>query len=209
MTSNGAQVRRYNFFLTGVGGQGTLLAADVVALVGMALGADVKKSEVHGMAQRGGSVVSHVRWGDRVLSPLIAPGEVDFMVAFERLEALRYAKLLRPSGVLLVNDYRIAPVSVTSGSSTYPTEQDEAAVYGAVIQKHEIPALALAQELGQPRVNNIVMLGALSTFLDTPEDVWLQVISQRVPQRFVEINRQAFAVGRGYLGKPQQGEQVR
>ena len=201
MTTEGAKALARNFFLTGVGGQGTLLAADIVALVGMALGADVKKSEVHGMAQRGGSVVSHVRWGDKVLSPLIAPGEVDFMVAFERLEALRYAALLRPNGVILVNDYRISPVSVTSGTATYPTEEEEARAYGDRIRQYGVPALALAQELGQPRVNNVVMLGALSTFLDTPEDIWLQVISQRVPERYVEINRKAFAAGGDYLRK--------
>jgi len=121
--------RSRNFLLVGVGGQGTLLAADVVALVGMESGYDVKKSEVHGMAQRGGSVTSHVRWGERVYSPLIAPGEVDYFVAFERLEALRYVEMMRPRGVLLINDYRISPVTVSSGDSVYPTQGDEDAAY--------------------------------------------------------------------------------
>ena len=188
----------YNFMLCGVGGQGTLLAADVVALVGVALGHDVKKSEVHGMAQRGGSVTSHVRWADKVYSPLSAPGEVDYLIAFERLEALRYAPMLRPGGVALINDYRITPTSVTSGQDTYPTEAEEAAAYAANLRACYVPAMTLAQELGQVRANNIVMLGALSAFLDAPEAVWREVIASRVPARYIELNAQAFAAGRAF-----------
>jgi len=188
--------RTTNFVLAGVGGQGTLLAADVVALVGMAQGLDVKKSEVHGMAQRGGSVNSHVRWAPVVHSPLIAPGEVDFVVCFERLEALRYADLLRPGGVLLVNDYRISPVSVSSGNDVYPPQEAEDAAYAGGIDRRYVPAIEIAQGLGNARVNNIVMLGALSTFMGVPENVWLDVIAGRVPERFVALNRDAFAAGR-------------
>jgi len=189
-----------NFVLAGVGGQGTLLAADVVALVGMAQGLDVKKSEVHGMAQRGGSVNSHVRWAPTVHSPLIAPGEVDYVVCFERLEALRYAELLRPGGVLLINDYRISPVSVSSGNDVYPTEEDEAAAYaGSIDRCVYVPAIDIAQGLGNARVNNVVMLGALSTFLPLDEDAWLDVIAGRVPERFVALNRDAFMAGRAHL----------
>lgn len=188
--------RTTSFVLAGVGGQGTLLAADVVALVGMAQGLDVKKSEVHGMAQRGGSVNSHVRWAPVVHSPLIAAGEVDFVVCFERLEALRYAELLRPGGVLLVNDYRISPVSVSSGDDVYPSQEAEDAAYARGINRRYVPAIEIAQGLGNARANNIVMLGALSTFMDVPEEVWLDVIVGRVPERFVALNRNAFAAGR-------------
>jgi indolepyruvate ferredoxin oxidoreductase beta subunit len=188
-----------NFLLVGVGGQGILLAADVIALVGLESGLEVKKSEVHGMAQRGGSVTSHVRWGEHVASPLIAPGEVDYLIALERLEALRYADQLRPGGTLLINDYRIMPVSVSSGSDTYPSADDEEKAYaGAIERRIYVPAMSFAQKLGQARVNNVVMLGALSALLDVPEDTWLKVISGRVPDRYVELNQRAFLSGRAY-----------
>lgn len=194
------QERATNFLFAGVGGQGTLLAADVVALVGVELGLDVKKSEVHGMAQRGGSVTSHVRWGDLVHSPLITPGEADFFIAFERLEALRYADLLRPGGTLLISDYRIPPVSVSSGNDAYPSDAEERAAYGGAIQHcFYLPAIDMAREIGNTRVNNVVMLGALSAFLGVPDTTWLTVISRRVPARHVEVNEAAFAAGRDYV----------
>ncbi|MBC7236616.1 MAG: indolepyruvate oxidoreductase subunit beta, partial [Chloroflexi bacterium] len=180
-----------------VGGQGTLLAADVIALVGMEQGHDVKKSEVHGMAQRGGSVTSHVRWGKRVYSPVIGSGEVDYFVAFERLEALRYAHMLRPEGTLLINDYRISPVSVSSGDDLYPTPAQEELAYQPLAGRvHYVPAIDLARELGNPRVNNVVMLGALSALLNVPQETWLAVVARRVPERYVELNQRAFIVGR-------------
>ena len=189
-----------NLMIVGVGGQGILLAADVLALVGMGVDLDVTKAEVHGMAQRGGSVVSHVRWGKRIMSPLITPGEVDHLIALERLEALRYAELLRPRGTLLVSDYRISPISVTSGNDSYPTAAEEETAYDSAIQRRfYVPAVDMARELGQPRVCNVVMLGVLSPFLDVPEDVWLRVISERVPERYVALNREAFARGRAYM----------
>ena len=190
----------YNLLFAGVGGQGTLLAADVVALLGMAVGYDVKKSEVHGMAQRGGSVTSHVRWGELVHSPLIMPGEVDYLVAFERLEALRYIDMLKPEGVVLINDYRIVPVSVSSGGGKYPTEEEEAAVYGEGIQDRlYVPATEMAREIGNARVNNVLILGALSCFLDVPMEAWLRVISERVPKRYVALNEEAFLRGRAFV----------
>ncbi|MHB1293821.1 MAG: indolepyruvate oxidoreductase subunit beta [Anaerolineae bacterium] len=189
-----------NFLLAGVGGQGILLAADVVARVGLAQGYDVKKSEIHGMAQRGGSVTSHVRWGRQVWSPTITPGEADYVLAFERLEALRYLAMLRSGGTLLVSDYRIAPVTVSSGDDRYPTPEDEARMYAeAHIQPTYVPAIAIAEGLGQTRVNNVVMLGALSATLDLPEAVWLDTIAERVPERFVELNRRAFMAGRDFV----------
>src|SRR5512142_5284 len=111
-----------NFVLVGVGGQGTLLASDVLAELGMRLGYDVKKAEVHGMSQRGGSVVSHLRWGEQVFAPVIARGDADFLIAFEKLEAARFIELLRPGGTVLVNDYSIEPVTVTAGGPAYPSD---------------------------------------------------------------------------------------
>ena len=190
----------YDFLLAGVGGQGILLAADVVAMVGLAQGYDVKKSEVHGMAQRGGSVTSHVRWGERVFAPLITPGEADFLLAFERLEGLRYAEYLRSTGTLVENDYCIAPISVSSGSGCYPTPQQEDQTYGSAIQgRVVVPAMTLAQELGNVRANNVVLLGALAALLDIPANVWTEIIAERVPARFVALNRQAFEKGRAFV----------
>jgi len=189
-----------NFVLAGVGGQGILLAADLVALAGLEMGLDVKKSEIHGMAQRGGSVSSQVRWGERVYSPLIVPGEVDYLLVFERLEALRYVDALRPGGKMLINDYRIAPVSVTSGTDLYPSAVDEEKAY-ADIEHYYIPAMDIAQKIGNARANNVVLLGALSALLDVPEKVWLDAIALRVPERFVALNQKAFAVGRAFLAR--------
>jgi indolepyruvate ferredoxin oxidoreductase beta subunit len=193
-------VRALNFLLAGVGGQGTLLAADVLALVGLEMDLDVKKSEIHGMAQRGGSVTSHVRWGEQIHAPVITPGEVDYLIAFERLEALRYADQLRPGGTLLVNDYRIMPVSASSGSELYPTPEQEKATYTGVVQHLAyVPAMSIARDVGQARVNNVVMLGALSALLGVPEETWLKVIAGRVPERFIPLNQRAFAAGRAYM----------
>jgi indolepyruvate ferredoxin oxidoreductase beta subunit len=189
---------KHSFLLAGVGGQGTILASNVLADVALAAGLDVKKSEVHGMAQRGGSVNTHVRWDpERVYSPLIGLGEADTMLVFEQAEALRYADYLKPGGVVIVNQHTIEPITVTSGGAHYPTEQEMQAVYKAVHARiFSVPGTAIAQELGNARTANVVLLGALSTFLDVPEDTWLQVIEARVPPRFVELNRQAFARGR-------------
>jgi len=189
-----------NFLLAGVGGQGILLAADVLGLLGMEMAFDVKKSEVHGMAQRGGSVTSHVRWGEVVWSPLISPGEVDYLIACERLEALRYADMVRPGGTLLIGDYRIPPVSVSSGNETYPTEAEQEAAFARVdLRTIYVPAVRIAKTIGGVRVHNVVMLGALSALLDVSCEVWLEVISGRVPRRYAELNRKAFLAGRAFV----------
>jgi indolepyruvate ferredoxin oxidoreductase beta subunit len=188
----------YNFLLAGVGGQGTILASDVLAEVALAAGFDVKKSEVHGMAQRGGSVNTHVRWNsERVYSPLIGLGEADILLVFEEAEALRYAEFLKPGGVAVVNRHTIAPITVTSGGAHYPSEQEVKTVYDGFTQRfYLVPGTAVAQELGNARTANVVLLGALSTFLDLPVDTWLEVIARRVPERYVALNRQAFLRGR-------------
>lgn len=189
-----------NFMFAGVGGQGILVAAELVALVGLALGLDVKESEIHGVAQRGGSVNSEVRWGAPVYSPLILPGEVDFLLAFERLEALRYLHLLRPKGVVLCNDYIIPPITAAVGTDRHPlpTRAEEAAAYVG-IGHYVVPAMRLAQELGNPRVSNVVLLGALSALMDVPEQVWQHAIALRVPESLAPLNQKALAAGRAYL----------
>jgi indolepyruvate ferredoxin oxidoreductase beta subunit len=186
-----------NFLLAGVGGQGTLLASNVLAEVALAAGFDAKKSEVHGMAQRGGSVNTHVRWNSkRVHSPLIGLGEADFLLAFEWAEALRYAEYLKPGGAAIVNQHTIEPITVTSGGAHYPTEENLLQVFGVITDRLlVVPGMAIAQDLGNVRAANVVLLGALSTLLDVPEKIWLQVIESRVPPKYLALNRKAFQVG--------------
>jgi indolepyruvate ferredoxin oxidoreductase beta subunit len=188
----------YNFLLAGVGGQGTILASNVLAEVGLAAGYDVKKSEVHGMAQRGGSVNTHVRWdADRVYSPLVGLGEADILLVFELAEALRYAEFLKPGGVAIVDGHTIEPITVTSGGAHYPTEEELQAVFGEMTERfYLVPGAAIAQALGNARAANAVLLGAFSTFVDVPVETWLAVIEARVPPKYVELNRQAFLRGR-------------
>ena len=193
-------MNKSDFILVGVGGQGTLLASDVLALVGLESGYDVKKSEVHGMAQRGGSVVSHVRWAEVVHSPLIGKGEADCLLAFEKLEALRHLGFVRTGGTVIANDYAIPPVSVTSGEDIYPDDEEVRQVLeNATANCHLVSALKTAEALGNARTSNIVLLGALSTFLDVPGTTWERVIGKRVPKRFVELNCRAFHAGRDLL----------
>lgn len=186
-----------NFLVAGVGGQGTLLASDIMAEVGLRLGVDVKKSEVHGMSQRGGAVISHVRWGEQVASPLCEKGTVDYFVAQEMLEALRWIEFVRPGGTLLLSRQHIVPTSTVYGADQYPSDEQIVAVLrqaaGLILS---IDARRIAEELGNPRVANSVLLGALSAQLDAPAADWLAVIESRVPPRHVEVNRQAFAAGR-------------
>lgn len=190
--------KNYNFLLAGVGGQGTILASNVLAEVALAAGFDVKKSEVHGMAQRGGSVNTHIRWDrERVYSPLISLGEADLLLAFEQAEAIRYANFLRPGGAAIVNQHTIEPITVTSGGASYPTEEALREVYAQLTERlYVVPGTAIAQELGNARTANVVLLGALSTLLEVPREIWLEVITARVPPKYMELNRQAFSMGR-------------
>ena len=182
-----------NFLLCGVGGQGTILASDVLTQVGVQAGYDAKKAEVHGMAQRGGSVTSHVRWAEKVYSPLIAKGEVDVLVAFEKLEALRHIEFLRPGGTVVVNDHEIIPITVTSGGAEYPDDEHIRSVLAQVTgDVRWVDGMTIAEELGNVRAANVVLLGALSSLLDMPESIWLEVIEKRVPARYVELNQRAF-----------------
>ena len=189
-----------NFILAGVGGQGTILASDLLAQVGMDAGYDVKQAEVHGMAQRGGSVSSHVRWGPVVYSPLIAVGEADILVAFEQIEALRYVHFLRPGGAVVVNQQAIAPITVSAGPALYPSMDTlRSELARATERVFWAPALDIARALGNDKVTNVVLLGALSALLDVPERVWLKAIESRVPARFLQLNQQAFQRGREAL----------
>jgi len=199
-------VKDMNLLLAGVGGQGTLLASNVLARVGVRAGFDVKKAEVHGMAQRGGSVSSHLRWGQRILSPLIGRQEVDYLVAFEKLEALRYVGMLRPGGTVVMGEMSISPLTVSSGNDVYPADAEVRRIVGdATEDLHLIPSLSLAESAGNVRAHNIVVLGALSNLIqEVRPEVWLDVIAEWVPARFVEVNRRAFESGRAYCGSNDQ-----
>jgi indolepyruvate ferredoxin oxidoreductase beta subunit len=188
----------YSFVLVGVGGQGTLLASNILAEVGLAAGFDVKKSEVHGMAQRGGSVASHVRWHpEQVFSPLVGLGEADILLSFEKVEALRFAEFLRRGGTAVVNDMAIVPVTVSSGTAVYPGDEHLARVFASLdAELVTVPGERLAQEAGNVKAANVVLLGAVSKLLPLPEETWWECLVQRVPKKFLELNRVAFASGR-------------
>jgi indolepyruvate ferredoxin oxidoreductase beta subunit len=186
-----------NFLFVGVGGQGILTASDIAASVGLAAGLEAKKSEVHGFSQRGGVVESHVRWGERVGAPTAEKGTVDFLIALEMLESARWIDWLRPGGALLINRQRIAPMTVTVGDQVYPEDEK---VLELVRTRTEdvtfIDGLAIAEELGNTRMVNTVVLGALASRLEVDEETWLSVIEERVPPKYVELNRKAFRRGR-------------
>jgi indolepyruvate ferredoxin oxidoreductase beta subunit len=180
-----------NVFICGVGGQGILLASEILSEVALGKGLDVKKSEVHGMAQRGGAVVSHVRFGEKVHSPVIADGEADLLVSFEKMEALRWLHSLRPGGTLIVNSQEIVP----SGLDEYPRDVEER-LRSRVPGLLSVDALALAREAGNIRAVNTVMLGAFSACLEFDEAEWRKAIETRVPPKTVETNLRAFELGR-------------
>ena len=183
-----------NVTLVGVGGQGTILVSDLLALAAMAAGFDVKKSEIHGMSQRGGSVISQVRFGAHVHSPIIPEGGTDILVAFERTEALRYAHLLKPGGIFLVNHLEKTPVSVSSGAQ--PPLQDPDARLAAYPGLRLVEAEALAKQAGNPRTANVVLLGALSRDLPAiSAEAWQAALHQRVPAKFLDVNLRAFTLG--------------
>ena len=188
----------YDFLITGVGGQGTVLVSNVLAEVGMQAGYDVKKTEVHGMAQRGGSVTTHVRWGQSIFSPVIGQGEAGILLSLEKLEALRYLSMLRPGGLALIGDSVIPPLTVSSGSDVYPSDEQILAVFRQVTERvYFTPTMTIAKQLGNSRVHNVVLLGALSNdFPDIDPQIWLDVIAERVPAKHVELNKKAFQEGR-------------
>jgi len=191
-----------NILLTGVGGQGTILASNIVAEVGVAQGYDVKKAEVHGMSQRGGSVISQVRWGQQVFSPIIPPGEADYLIAFEKLEAVRALSYLRPGGQLIADPHAIPPVTVTSGDAHYPDDDVIQAQLARVTPHvHWVPGVEIAEALGNAKAANVVLLGAFSALLGHTPDLWLEIIRQRVPAKYMDLNERAFRRGRELVAK--------
>lgn len=182
-----------NIMIVGVGGQGTLLTSRIIGKTAMEQGFDVKISEVHGMAQRGGSVVTFVRFGEQVHEPVVEEGQADVIIAFERLEALRYAHFLKKDGVLVVNDCRIDPMTVVIGAREYPenileTLKKEHTVYA-------IDGMDVAKKLGNSKVLNSVVLGYSAKFIGFDKDIWLDVVERTVPAKTIEINKKAFVQG--------------
>jgi len=184
-----------NILFCGVGGQGILLASEVTAYSLLAAGMDVRKSEVHGMAQRGGSVTAHLRYGDKVYSPLISPGEADIVVAFEMMEAARYLPFMHPGSKVIVNTHKIFPPAVATGKMEYP-ENVLAGLADHSINVKEIDAFEIASRVGEVRAVNIVMVGVLSTYLPIDVQVFMDVLTERIPERFREVNINAFQEGR-------------
>ena len=181
--------------LVGVGGQGILLASEILAQAAMLEGYEVKTNEVHGMAQRGGSVVAQVRYGPVVYSPLVAKGSAQVLGALEQIEALRFADFLRPDGLAVVNAQAIVPVSVSSGAARYPADV-ESRLQAAFPRLAYIQAAEAAAALGNVQATNIVVLGAVSKGLDLPEKAWLEAIAASVKEKFLELNKKAFEKGR-------------
>ncbi len=184
-----------NVLIVGVGGQGILLASEVVSQAALLAGLDVKKSEIHGMSQRGGTVNSHVRFGEKVLSPIIPQGQVDVLVALEKLEALRWSGYLAPDGAIVVNDFRLDPASVATGKIPY-TENAIDYLYSNGRRVLVVDGVARALEAGDLRSMNVVLLGALSRLLDFPAELWEKALEAQVKEKFIELNRRAFALGR-------------
>ncbi len=185
-----------NIMIVGVGGQGSLLASKLLGRLLVGEGYDVKVSEVHGMSQRGGSVVTYVRFGEKVYSPIIDKGEADFIVSFEMLEAARYAEYLKTDGQIIVNTQQIDPMPVITGAMEYPRAALEN-LSAAGITVDAIDALSPAITAGSSKAVNIVLMGRLSKSLDIPCEKWLQAISETVAPKFVEMNKKAFLLGRG------------
>ena len=182
-----------NIMIVGVGGQGTLLTSRIIGKAALTAGFDVKISEVHGMAQRGGSVVTFVRFGEKVNEPVVEEGQADLIIAFERLEALRYAHFLGKDGVLVVNDCRIDPMTVTIGAREYPENilEDLAKTHSV----YSIDGNKIAAELGNSRVLNSVVLGLAAKYLPFTKEQWLDMIATTVPQKTVALNQEAFKKG--------------
>ncbi|MBI5653508.1 MAG: indolepyruvate oxidoreductase subunit beta [Chloroflexi bacterium] len=187
----------HNLLFAGVGGQGVVLASEVLARVAASEGFDVKQGEVHGAAQRGGAVVSHIRFGERVYSPLNLRGRVDLLVAFEQLEAVRWAHYLKPGGVLIINDHRIEPTYLNAAIK-YPANPAEF-LASKSFRVVELNATRSARELGNERVSSLVMLGAASKFIPLKDESWQQVLGERIPAKLLDINRRAFAAGRNAI----------
>ena len=183
-----------NIMIVGVGGQGTLLASKLLGRLLLGRGYDVKVSEVHGMSQRGGSVVTYVRWGDKVYSPIIDKGQADCILSFELLEAARYTEYLKPEGRIIVNTQQVNPMPVIAGMAVYPENLVEK-LEKLGIHVDALDALTLAEEAGSPKAVNLVLMGRLSKHFDFTQEEWMDAIEQSVPPKFLEMNKKAFELG--------------
>ncbi len=188
--------KKLDFLFVGVGGQGIILASDIVADLGLAVGLDVKKSEIHGMSQRGGSVESFVRWGRDVASPIVERGHVDYLISFELLEAARWVDFLAPGGTVVLNRQHVTPLAVAGGDMEYPAEQQIVSLFPSTARIQVVDGLGAAMAIGNVNTVNVVLLGVLSRLMDIREDKWLSAIANRVPSRFRELNQRAFLAGR-------------
>jgi indolepyruvate ferredoxin oxidoreductase beta subunit len=184
-----------NVLLVGVGGQGILLASEILSEAAMLAGFDVKKSEIHGMSQRGGSVVSHVRYGAEVFSPIVPEGEGDILFGFELMETARSLSLLKPGGTVVANDLQISPPSVLMGQESYPEGLAER-IRARFADFLLVDGQHMAIEAGNVRAANTVLLGAVSKRLDIPEEFWLKALEKMVPAKALDVNRRAFQMGR-------------
>ncbi len=189
--------KSYNIMIVGVGGQGTLLASRLLGAVMIAEGLDVKVSEVHGMSQRGGSVVTYVRAGQQVASPIIDKGEADLILAFEQLEAARWLPYLKKGGKMVVNTQMMDPMPVITGAAQYPEGILEK-LLASDATVTPVDALPLAVEAGSPKAVNVALIGVLAAQMDFKKDVWLQAIQQTVPEKFIDMNLKAFDAGYVY-----------
>ncbi|WP_029232214.1 indolepyruvate oxidoreductase subunit beta [Butyrivibrio sp. VCB2006] len=186
-----------NIMIVGVGGQGSLLASKLLGHLLLSEGYDVKVSEVHGMSQRGGSVVTYVRYGDKVYSPVIDKGEADYIVSFEALEAARWLPFLKKDGQIVTNTQQIDPMPVITGAAQYPEKLvDKLKATGAKVDA--LDCLSLAEQAGSAKAVNIVLLGRLSHYFDLPEDAWMKSLEANVPSKFLEMNKKAFELGKNY-----------
>ena len=189
-----------SIMVVGVGGQGVILASELLCEAAMRMGYDVKKSETHGMAQRGGSVVSSVRYGEKVYSPLITKREADILLSFEQLETLRWLDYIKPEGKIVINDQRIVPMAVAVGQGEYP---DVFGILNRVTDKvYKLNGPDIAQQVGDIRAVNVALVGALSIHLDIPMELWRKVIESRVPPETLDINLKAFEMGRTLMKVP-------
>lgn len=182
-----------NIMIVGVGGQGTLLTSRILGGITTAAGYDVKLSEVHGMAQRGGSVVTFVRYGKAVAEPIVEEGQADVLIAFERLEALRYAHFLKKDGVIIVNDQRIDPITVVTGAAKYPEN-----IIETLSMKHKVisvDAMGEAKKLGNSKVFNTIIIGVAAKHMDFAKEDWLKIIEKTVPAKTIDMNKAAFEAG--------------
>lgn len=186
----------FNLMFAGVGGQGSLLIAELTSLAAVSAGYDTKQTEVHGVSQRGGSVETHVRFGEKVHSPIVTPGEAFAVIGLEKLEALRFAHYVNPKdGTILINDYELIPGSVINAEKIYPHETIDF-LKSKGLRVIALPASKTARELGDGRMANVVLLGALSTLLPIPQELWEKMLKLRIPAKYVKGNLKAYQAGK-------------